>query len=137
MKSDEVSHSSQAHRPEVIVEFLFDEGVLLIAVRNIGTRDAREIRIKFSKKILGPDGNKDISALLLFQRLQFLGPQRQISCFVDQMSSYFKRRQPTSLSVVIEYRDADGRNYQDKIDHNLEIYREMPYLHQCHSDEEE
>jgi hypothetical protein len=117
-------------RPEVIVEFLFERGLLSIAVRNIGNRDARNIRISFDKKLVGADGKKEISGLAVFQRLEFLGPQRQISCFVDESSSYFRHQQPTNISVEIEYRDADGRKYQDKIKHNLEIYRELPYVPQ-------
>ncbi|HYR76749.1 MAG TPA: hypothetical protein VEM96_12995 [Pyrinomonadaceae bacterium] len=63
-----------AGRPEVIVEFLFDHGLLFISLRNIGDRPAIGVSVKFDKKIVGPDRKKDISALPLFRNLEFLGP---------------------------------------------------------------
>lgn len=124
-------------RPEVILEFVFDKGLLSIAVRNIGSRAARDIKINFSKKIVGPDGKKELSALPLFQRLRFLGPQREISCFLDRSNSYFRRRQPTKVTARVEYLDAEGKRYETRIDHDLEIYRELPYLQPSRAIEEE
>lgn len=115
-------------RPEVIVEFLFDGGLLFIAVRNIGTRPAHEITINFDKKVVGPDQKKEISKMPLFQALSFLGPQREIKCFLDHSSSYFNRRQPTRISLRVQYFDPEGRKYEATIVHNLEIYRDLPYL---------
>ena len=51
-------------RPEVIVEFLFDDGLLFLSVRNIGEKPAVNVSVRFSKKLIGFDG-KDISALAL------------------------------------------------------------------------
>jgi hypothetical protein len=115
-------------RPEVIVEFLFERGMLHLSVNNIGDRPAIGVRVSFNKKIVGLDGTKEISALPLFQNLEFLGPKREIVTFIDASSSYFRRKQPTSISARISYRDSNNQKYECTISHNLEIYRELTYL---------
>src|SRR2546422_905299 len=46
-------------RPEVIVEFLFDRGLLHISVNNIGDRPAINVSVKFLEKILGIYGPRN------------------------------------------------------------------------------
>ena len=136
--NDQPGSAAQAvSRPEVIVEFLFDKGLFFIAVRNIGNRPAHEIKIKFDKKFSGPNKEREISSSALFRGLPFLGPQREISFFLDHSSSYFSRKQPTKISAQVAYSDPEGQKYQTKIDHDLEIYRELPYLQSAKLIEEE
>ncbi len=118
----------QTRRPEVIVEFLFDRGVFYIAVNNIGDRAAYKISVNFNKKILGLGGDKDISALPLFRNIEFLGPQREIKTIIDTSHSYFQRKQPGKVSAQITYHDSEKRKYEVTINHDLEIYRDLPYL---------
>lgn len=115
-------------RPDVILEFLFDQGLLHLALRNIGDRPAIATSVKFDKKIVGLGGRKDISTLTLFRQVEFLGPGREIVVFVDQSHSYFARKQPTKISARISYSDSEKRKYEATINHDLEIYRELPYL---------
>ena len=125
-------------RPDVIIEFLFDQGLLHVALRNIGDRPAIAISVKFDKKIFGLGGAKEISALPVFQRVEFLGPGREILVFVDQSDSYFARKQPTKISARISYSDSEEHKHVVTINHDLEIYRELPYLvgdgHGCTKD---
>jgi hypothetical protein len=123
-----VSTETAWERPEVIVEFLFDRGLLFISVRNIGARPATKVAVKFDKKIIGLGGTKEISALALFRNIEFLGPQREIFTLLDASGSYFQRKQPTKLSARVHYRDLEKREYETIIKHDLEIYRELPYL---------
>jgi len=115
-------------RPEVIVEFLFDRGLLYISVNNIGNRPAISVSVKFDKKILGLGGTKEISALAVFKKIEFLGPQREIVSLLDSSSSYFKRKQPTKISALINYQDLEKRRYEISIKHDLEIYRDLVFV---------
>jgi hypothetical protein len=117
-----------SRRPEVIVEFLFDRGLLSLSVNNIGDRPAIKVSVRFNKKILGPDGSKDVSALPLFQNIEFLGPGREITTFVDTTNSYFRRKQPTTISAQVSYSDVEGRSFAATINHDLEIYRELAFI---------
>src|SRR5436853_1897780 len=85
--------------PEVIVDFVFDRGMLFISVQNIGDKPAFQVRIQFSETIRGIEGTKDISALPLFHNLEFLAPHKVISTFVDRSASYFRNQQPIRISV--------------------------------------
>src|SRR5687768_4291452 len=117
-----------AGRPDVIIEFLFDQGLLHLALRNIGDLPAIATSVKFDKKIVGLGGRKDISTLPLFRQVEFLGPGREIVVFIDQGHSYFARKQPTKISARISYSDSAKQKYEVTINHDLEIYRELPYL---------
>ena len=72
---------------EVIVEFLFDKGLLSIAVRNIGIRPARKVTVSFDPDFTGLGGSKDVSSLPLFKNIEFLGPARQIVTLLDTSAS--------------------------------------------------
>lgn len=117
-------------RPDVIVEFLFDRGLLYISINNIGKLPAIDVSVKFNKKIVGLGGTKEISALAVFRNLKFLGPGREIAILLDSSSSYFKRKQATKISASVAYRDEQKRSYEKKINHDLEIYRELPFVGQ-------
>ena len=117
----------QGNRPEVIVEFLFDKGLLFISVRNIGNKPATQVSVRFEQKLLGLSGTKDVSAQALFRNIAFLGPQREIATLLDRSSSYFATRQPTKLVARVRYNDLEGNRYAETIRHDLEIYRELAY----------
>ena len=125
-----VPHDEPGRRPEVIVEFLFDRGLLFISVNNIGERAAFKVSVKFDHKFTGLGGSKEVSKLPLFRSLQFLGPQREIVTFLDSSDSYFRRKEPVDITARISYQDADSRQYKEVIRHNLEVFRELVYLDQ-------
>jgi len=115
-------------RPEVIVEFLFERGVLSLSIRNIGSRAAMKIGVSFDRKFTGLGGEKEISSLPLFTRVEFLGPDREIVTLLDTSASYFKRKQPTKIAARVSYLDAEDRKYETTIHHDLEIYRDLSWV---------
>lgn len=116
-------------KPEVIVDFIFDNGLFFISIRNIGDKPAFKVSIEFNKKIFGVEGSKEISALPLFRNIEFLPPQKEILTFLDTSASYFRRREPTKIAARISYEDSRGKKYSTTIKHDLEIYREIGYIH--------
>ena len=115
-------------RPEVILEFLFDRGMLSVSVRNIGVRAAMKVAISFDRSFTGLGGAREISSLPLFKNVEFLGPAREIVTLLDTSASYFKRKQPTTIAARVSYLDADDRKYEATIHHDLEIYRELSWV---------
>jgi hypothetical protein len=116
-------------RPHVIVDFVFDEGMLFIAIENIGEKPALNVSIRFDHAFRGLGGIQVIPDLALFHGIRFLAPRRRITTFVDATAAYFARREPTDLMARIAYSDAAGTAYDDVIRHDLAIYRDLPYLH--------
>ena len=115
-------------KPEVIVDFIFDNGLLYISVKNIGALPAFKVSTKFDTEIVGVAGEKRISELALFKCLEFLPPQKEIRTFLDSSASYFGRNEPVMISTKISYEDSRKKRYLIKIDHNLEIYKEIGYI---------
>jgi len=116
-------------KTDVIVDFVFEDGMLFIAIKNLGNRPAHEVSVTFDKKFTGVDGTKVISSLPLFRNLAFLAPHKEIVAFLDTSASYFRRRQPTNIRATIRYRDASGAPYKSVIRHDLSIYKEIGYVH--------
>jgi hypothetical protein len=113
--------------PYVIVDFVFDRGLLSISIKNIGSRPAFAVRVEFSQKLMGVEGTVEVSALPLFSALEFLPGGKEISTFLDSSASYFRRKQPAKVTTRISYQDARGGRLTNTIRHNLEIYREIGY----------
>ncbi len=119
---------SREREPVVIVDFIFEDGLLFIAIKNISTRPAYDVSIKFNRPFTGVEGTKKISALPLFRHIAFLAPHKEIVVFLDTSASYFRRRQPTNIRATILCQDAAGSVCQSVIPHDLTIYRELGYV---------
>ena len=115
-------------RPEVIVDLDFDRGLLFLVVRNIGDRPALDVRTTFNRKLVGLGDSKDVSALPLFRNIPFLAPGKEIRTILDSAGSWFARRRATKITARVGYRDADGTEYRDTMNHDLETYRELAYV---------
>jgi hypothetical protein len=118
----------QTATPEVIVDVLFDQGLLFLAIRNISLRPAYDVSVEFDPPITRPEDGRPVASLPLFRDLAFLAPGREITTFLDTSASYFRRGQPTRLTARVAYRDVAGRRATATIQHNLEIYREARYV---------
>jgi len=91
-------------------------------------RPAYKVSTQFGQKIRGVAGEKNISDLALFKCIEFLPPQKEIRTFLDSSASYFERNEPVMISTRISYQDSRKRRYVNKIDHNLEIYKDIGYI---------
>jgi hypothetical protein len=118
-------------RPDVILDVLFERGLLFLELRNIGGQPAVDVRVRFDQPLVGIEGTTEVSDLPLFRKLAFLAPGREIMAFLDSSASYFARRQPTRLAATLTYRDREGRRYEETIKHDLSVYRELGYVSQA------
>ena len=116
------------NKSEVIVDFIFENGLFFISVKNISSKPAFKVSIEFDKKIFGIEGGKEISSLPLFKNIEFLAPKKDIVTFLDTSASYFRRGEPTKISVKISYHDSNGTKHTTTINHDLEIYKEIGYI---------
>ncbi len=121
--------------PYVIVDFVFDRGLLSISIKNIGSRPAFGVRVEFSHRLMGVEGTVEVSALPLFRALEFLPGGKEISTFLDSSASFFRSKQPVEITTRISYQDARGARFTNSIRHNLEIYREIGYGMRASGDE--
>lgn len=115
-------------QPEVILDFIFEDGLLFIAVKNIGPAPARDVSVAFDKKFTGFAGAREISALPLFKKITFLAPQKEITVFLDHSASYFRRRQPAIIRATIRFKDHSGTVHTTVVKHDLRIYKDLGYV---------
>ncbi|MCM3874023.1 MAG: hypothetical protein ND895_25320 [Pyrinomonadaceae bacterium] len=114
--------------PDVILDFIFDKGLLFISINNIGDKPAYKVSVKFDAKIYGLSGTKEISALPLFRNIEFLAPRKQIVTFLDHSNTYFGGKGPTKISARISFLDSAEHKHVVTINHDLEIYREIGFI---------
>ncbi len=113
---------------EVILDVVFDQGLLFLVVENLGDRPAHAVRIKFDKAFSGVGGTKQMQRLVLFRKLEFLAPYKAIEVFLDRSASYFARKEPTQLTAAISWRTPEGARRSITIHHDLEIYRDLGFI---------
>ena len=114
--------------PEVILDVVFDRGLLFLVVSNLGDRPAHRVRVKFAERFSGLGGERRIDRLALFRKLEFLAPQKSIEVFLDRSASYFAREEPASLTASISWRTPEGERLTSTVHHDLEIYRDLGYI---------
>jgi hypothetical protein len=115
--------------PHVIFEILSQEGILWMMVRNIGAKPAFSIRIQFDQAFKGLGGTKQMNTLPLFTQLDFLGPLREIQVLLDQSAVYFHGNEPLRIVARVTFEEDNGHRYQTRSTHNLEVFRELGYVH--------
>ena len=115
-------------RPEVILDFIFEDGLLYIAIKNIGKKSAYKISVNFDQKFKGVEGEKVISELPLFKLIEFMPPGKEIKTFLDSSSAYFSRNEPERISAEVDYQSITSAKYRTTFIHNLAIYKEIGYL---------
>ena len=113
---------------EVILDIVFDHGLLFLVVANLGDRPAHTVRIKFDRPFAGLGGAKKMHRLALFRKLEFLAPRKSIKVFLDRSASYFGRDEPTQLTAAISWHTPEGARRSTTIHHDLEIYRDLAYI---------
>ena len=119
--------TADGDRPEVIVDFIFDDGLLFITVKNISDQPAYRVSTSFDPPLCGVEGKK-IWEMELFRNIEFLAPRKEIMTFFDTAASFFRREGPTMITVNLSYRDTAGRKYSATIRHDLAIYRDIGYV---------
>ncbi len=113
---------------DVILDVVFDRGLLFLVLENTGDLPAHAVRVKFGEHFSGVGGAKRIDRLALFRKLEFLAPHKAIEVFLDRSASYFARGEPTTLTAAISWRTSAGVRRRAAIVHDLEIYRDLGYL---------
>ena len=97
-------------RPEVIVDVVFEDGLFLLSVANIGDRPALDVKTTFNRKLVGLGGAKDVAALPLFRNIPFLAPREERSgrC-LDSAPSWFARARSNAITARVTYADPEKK----------------------------
>jgi hypothetical protein len=113
---------------DVILDVTFEQGLLFLAIRNIGARPVTAVSVSFDQRVVGLGGTCEVSALPLFRHVAFLAPGREIRTLLDSSASYFARGQPERIAARVTYRDERGRRRAITTRHDLGIYKTIAYV---------
>jgi hypothetical protein len=113
---------------DVYIDFIFEDGIIFIAIRNNSDNPVFNVKVKFNSRFTGVNGMKEISSINLFRNIEFLAPQKEIRTFLDSSESYFNRKQPTTITAHIFYKDIQRKDNEIVVKHDLEIYRDIGYI---------
>jgi hypothetical protein len=111
----------------VVVDVVFEGGVLFLELANLSDRPALNVACSFDPSLVDLQG-RDVSKLPLFSRVEFLGPQRRIRTVLDSSAGYFAREHATRVKITVEYERPDEPRRVTEVAHDLEIFRELAYL---------
>jgi hypothetical protein len=112
----------------VILDVVFDRGLLFLVLANTGDEPAHAVRVKLDAAVSGAGGARRIDRLALFRKLEFLAPRKSIEVFLDRSDAYFARGEPTRLTAAVTWRTSEGERRATTIVHDLEIYRDLGYI---------
>ena len=127
MNPDHPSAASPQERPEIILDFDFDDGALFLSLRNIGARPAYDVHTSLEPPVNGLGGQAKLAELPLFRGIAFFAPGKQIRFLFDSSNAYFGRGEPTKITAHIRYSDDQGKQFETVMRHDLEIYRSLPF----------
>jgi hypothetical protein len=116
--------------PDVIVDFVFEDGLFFLTVSNIGPEPAERVHISFDPSFKGLGGSLSIPDLPLFRNIEFLAPSRSIRTLLDSSAAWFARQEPERVTINVSFADRAGRNYKSAIRHDLSIYRDLTFVPQ-------
>ena len=115
-------------KADVILDVEFEDGLLFLVLENIGFRPAHSVRVRFGGPLRGLGGQKRIDRLRIFRRLELLPPGRRIRIFLDRSALFFAREEPTEIEARVAWRTDDGSSRSRIVRHDLDAYRDFPYL---------
>ena len=115
-------------RPDVIVDFVFEGGMLFVAVQNIGSHPALRVHVAFDPPFKGLGGTTSIAELPLFRNIEFLAPSRSIRTLLDSSAAYFARKEPERIAATASYSDRSGQKFSSTMLHDLSIYRDIAFI---------
>ena len=121
-------HRRPPREADVILDVELEDGLLFLVLENFGWGPAHAVRVRFGGPLRGLGGEKRIDRLRIFQRLELLPPRRRIRIFLDRAALLFARGEPTELEARISWRSDEGERRSRTVRHDLDAYRDFPYL---------
>jgi hypothetical protein len=110
----------------VVVDVVFEDGVLYLELANLADRPAVKVACSFDRPLVDVQG-RNVSELRLFRKVEFLGPRRRIRTLLDMVPGCLGRKRTKRFVVSVEYERPGEDRRTTKVTHDLELYRELAY----------
>ncbi|MEA2003178.1 MAG: hypothetical protein U9N84_14990 [Actinomycetota bacterium] len=119
----------RSERPaaRIVLDVDYRDGAFELVLANIGDDVAHDIRVDFSRKLIGADDTV-VSALPVFQQLRTLRPGKEIRVFLDAAPGLFRRRKINTFTATVVWSGGTRSKQKARYRHDLDAYRGMPEI---------
>ena len=114
--------------PVVLLDLDYTDGAFELVLVNTGPDPAFDVRVDFSRQLVGIGGSKAISELPLWKRLSVLRPGREIRVFYDSAPNVFRTKGKRKFAAPVKWRTSAGATETAVYQHDFDTYRDMPQI---------
>ena len=119
--------TSESRSAEVVLDVDVDGDRVHLVLANCGNAVATDVRVEFSRILIGLGGSLDLSSLPVFTHLGVLRPGRTLRVFWDATTSLFQTRtQAGPFTATVSWREHSRPRQRVQYHHDLSIYRQWP-----------
>lgn len=118
--------TSPLPEPEVVLDLEQRDGIFLLVLANTGGATAYRPQVEFDDELTGLAGTLSVSALPIWRGLTMLRPGTQVEVMLDH--SAHRRSEPRRFTATVTYADRQGRQYDQRFEHDLRTYDGLPSL---------
>lgn len=112
--------------PEVVLDLEQRDGVFLLVLANTGAATAYRPQVEFDDRLTGLAGTLAVSGLPIWTGLAMLRPGTQVEVVLDHAAH--RRAEPRRFTATVTYADRQGRQYDQRFEHDLGTYDDLPTL---------
>jgi hypothetical protein len=118
--------TSSPPEPEVVLDLEHRDGVFLLVLANTGGATAYRPRVEFADRVTALGGTLQLLELPLWTGLAMLRPGAQDEVVLDHMAH--RREDARRFAARVTYTDRQGRQYDQRFEHDLGTYDGLPTL---------
>lgn len=112
---------------EVVLDIEVERDRVHLILANCGDAVATEVRVEFSRELIGIGGSLAVSGLPVFRRLGVLRPGRALRVFWDAAPALFARRDHALPFVAtVSWNERLRPHQRAEYHHDLSIYEQWP-----------
>ena len=127
MKDSTSSRDAGFRSAEVVLDVDVEHDRVHLILANCGNAVATEIRVEFSRELIGIAGSRAVSDLPVFRRLGVLRPGRALRIFWDAAPALLARRNHiVPFVATVSWNERRRRRQRAEYHHDLSIYEQWP-----------
>ena len=111
---------------EVVLDLEVEHGCVHLILANCGDAVATDVRVEFSRPLVGIGGSLEVSGLPLFRRLGVLRPGRTLRIFWDAAPSISQRGEASPFVATVSWDERDRPGQRAAYHHDPSIYQQWP-----------
>jgi hypothetical protein len=121
----DTAHESRS--AEVVLDVDVDDDRVHLVLANCGTAVATDVRVEFSRTLIGLGGSLEVSALPVFSHLGVLRPGRTLRIFWDAAAALLHSREKAGpFTATVSWSERSRPHQRAQYHHDLSIYRQWP-----------